>query len=166
MSAPFGPKNRPPFGFPAIDKKVVAAFDGGASPPTDPALSANPGSALRPSNVHLCDARQAHTARRSGRDDGAREPGVDLPSRGPAPARGDGTREGVGIRYTQLGALERDTLSEASGRQAINGHDPDASYLTKRIKSFCGAKPPQRLRWTNAGCWSLAAGPEPWELGG
>ena len=23
----------------------------------------------------------------------------------------------------------------------------------KRIKSFCGAKPPQRLRWTNAGRW-------------
>ncbi len=30
MSAPFGPKNPPPFGFPAIErKKVVAAFDGG-----------------------------------------------------------------------------------------------------------------------------------------
>src|ERR1700678_2021686 len=30
MSAPFGPENPPPFGFPAIErKKVVAAFDGG-----------------------------------------------------------------------------------------------------------------------------------------
>src|ERR1700722_13191338 len=30
MSAPFGPQNPPPFGFPAIErKKVVAAFDGG-----------------------------------------------------------------------------------------------------------------------------------------
>ena len=30
MSAPFGSKNPPPFGFPAIErKKVVAAFDGG-----------------------------------------------------------------------------------------------------------------------------------------
>ena len=30
MSAPFGPKDPPPFGFPAIErKKVVAAFDGG-----------------------------------------------------------------------------------------------------------------------------------------
>jgi hypothetical protein len=28
MSAPFAPKNPPPFGFPAIErKKVVAAFD-------------------------------------------------------------------------------------------------------------------------------------------
>jgi hypothetical protein len=24
---------------------------------------------------------------------------------------------------------------------------------TKRIKSLCGAKPPQKLRWTNAGRW-------------
>src|SRR3954465_10287202 len=30
MSAPFGPKTPPPFGFPVIErKKVVAAFDGG-----------------------------------------------------------------------------------------------------------------------------------------
>jgi hypothetical protein len=24
---------------------------------------------------------------------------------------------------------------------------------SKRIKSLCGAKPPQKLRWTNAGRW-------------
>jgi hypothetical protein len=24
---------------------------------------------------------------------------------------------------------------------------------TKRIKSFCGAKPPQKLGWTNAVAW-------------
>jgi hypothetical protein len=25
--------------------------------------------------------------------------------------------------------------------------------IAKRIKSLCGAKPPQKLRWTNAGRW-------------
>jgi hypothetical protein len=25
--------------------------------------------------------------------------------------------------------------------------------LSKRIKSFCGAKPPQKLGWTNAVAW-------------
>jgi hypothetical protein len=31
-----------------------------------------------------------------------------------------------------------------------SGH-PDAD--AKRIKSFCGAKPPQKLGWTNAVAW-------------
>jgi hypothetical protein len=31
---------------------------------------------------------------------------------------------------------------------------------SKRIKSFCGAKPPQKLGWTNAGRWGVEAAME------
>jgi hypothetical protein len=37
-----------------------------------------------------------------------------------------------------------------------NGGKPEH----KRIKSFCGAKPPQKLGWTNAGRWGVEAAME------
>jgi len=41
------------------------------------------------------------------------------------------------------------------------------AMVQKRIKSLCGAKPPQKLRWTNAGRWAAigAMGISPGTLG-
>jgi hypothetical protein len=47
---------------------------------------------------------------------------------------------------------------DANGVAAECTTTPDAD--TKRIKSFCGAKPPQKLRWTNARRWGAGGAME------
>jgi hypothetical protein len=44
-------------------------------------------------------------------------------------------------------------LALAYGRELSPLRARDTRTRDKRIKSFWGAKPPQKLRWTNAGLW-------------
>ena len=80
----------------------------------------------------------------------------------PAPSPGRGRR---GDAPEPMLEAERRIAAAASERAAeldLSGLGlaalPEAigrlTQLQKRIKSLCGAKPPQKLRWTKAGRWS------------
>jgi hypothetical protein len=50
--------------------------------------------------------------------------------------------------------VDESRYTDADWIEATRRRDLLATLASKRIKSLCGAKPPQKLRWTNAGRWA------------
>ena len=67
-------------------------------------------------------------------------------------------------RAIVLNAYDNNTYVELGNilmrKQKIDAALAKFRYAQKRIKSLCGAKPPQKPRWTNAGRWAAVSAME------